>query len=212
MISNEVGFSIYTKSDSLGNYAIQFSSVININRYILEVMAEDHMSDVRKIEFKSSNSSRCDFDLMPSIICIDTWFPEHFIFTTNSGALQHDDSLYIVMRFSNPEIKKILQSYSYNIITRRSTYESDQIALERGNSIRLLLTQMGLDSTRISVENRSTRDFFYCTHCEGCIFEYLSGQGVTITQELIDQSSDPITKEKFESMRRIAQIEMRKLE
>ena len=37
-------------------------------------------------------------------------------------------------------------------------------------------------------------------------FKY--GTGIEVTQELIDSTTDPLEKEKYDSMRRVAQIKM----
>jgi hypothetical protein len=212
-ISGESGFNIDSTSDHFGNYVINFKAIANPQKkYVIEVYAEGHISTGYKVVLNDEMNLHCDFDLRPSMTSWDLWFPAHFQFESNSVTLDLDDSIDVVLRFSNPESKQILQSYSYNIVTRRSSEESDVIALERGKSLHKLLTEMGIDSEQITIENKSTSDFFYCKYCEGNVYEYLSGQGLDVTQELIDKTTDPKTKEEYESMRRIAQIEMKKLQ
>lgn len=203
------GSFISTRTDSTGQYKIDWKGIDNSQNYLMEVKAHDYVSESRVLDRKNPYVQQ-NFYLKPKMICIDKWFPEHFKFEMNSSVFHPDDSLAFVLRFSNPEIKEMLQTYSYNIVVRRSTEESDQTALDRGNALRNLFIKMGIDPERISIENKSTSDFFYCLYCEGCVYEYQNGQGLDITQELIDSTTDPIKRQEYEAMRRIAEVEMRK--
>ena len=207
----ENGFSLSTTSDTTGYYSIGITMKGHSHKFIVEVVSEDHYTASHEFQPPEAGTSVFNYDLMPLMICTDRWFPIHFVFAANSSTLNTDDSLAVALRFSNPEIKPILESYSYHIITRRSTDESDQTALERGQSLRKLLMQQGINPQHISIENRASSDFFYCKYCDGCVYQYLEGQGLEVTQELIDHTSDPAIKEEYESMRRIAQIELKKL-
>lgn len=212
IVTGASGHSFKTISNQFGHYTLEVTTSDPLGYFLIEVEPIDHYSTSRKFALNGNFRLCLDFELEPPITCIDTWFPKHFTFAFNSSILNMEDSMAIVLRFSNPELKEILQLYSYNIVVRRSTEECDDTALKRGNTIRKLLEQMGIDSEHITIENKSTNDFFYCNYCEGCIYEYLIGQGINVTQELISKTSDPEKKEEYESMRRIAQIEMKKLE
>jgi hypothetical protein len=178
---------------------------------LLEVKADDYISESRVLDRKNLYV-RQNFYLKPKLICIDKWFPEHFKFEENSSVLHPEDSLAVVLRFSNPEIKEMLQTYSYNVVVRRSTDESDQTALDRGNALRNLFVKMGIDPERITIENKFSSDFFYCLFCEGCVYEYQNGQGMDITQELIDGTTDLVKRQEYEAIRRVVEVEMRKRE
>lgn len=203
---------VTTISDESGIYAFRFTCEASSKYLYLEADADDYSSGIYKCELQGDTLIEFNIDLTPAVICIDTIFPKHFKFGQNSSSMHPDDSLALVMAFSSAEIKNYLKKFSYSIVVRRSTFESDQLALDRGKAILRLLVQMGIFEDQISIENRAVEDFFYCHYCEGCVYEYLVGQGITITQAIIDDTADPIRKEELESMRRIAQIEMNKRE
>jgi hypothetical protein len=209
-ITGRDGFSVNATTNDSGYYSIKFKVMDPSMQLLIEADAKDYYSVGRKFKLNEEAAMHQDFDLDPPINCVDNWFPDYFLFEEHNGQLTLVDSLDYVVQFSMPEFKEMLQNYTYNIVTRRSTNESDRTALARGISIRNLLVQVGIDADRITIENKSTSDFFYCMYCEGCVYAYLAGQGFTVTQDLIDQTSDPIKREEYESLRRKVHVELKR--
>lgn len=201
-----------TKSDSTGRYSIRFRGTTNRKDYILEAYADEHYSTGSKLHSYEDSlfHYNVNFDLHPFMTSACEYFPDKYKFELNSSKLHPDDSLGIVLVFTTAYFKEDFKKKLYNIITRKSSDESEDICLKRGNSIRNLLIQVGVAPENVTIESKSTQDFFYCKHCNGNVYLFQLGQGINITQELIDQTLDPVKKEEYESMRRIAQIEIKK--
>ena len=169
---NSEGRSISAISNDSGYYSIQLHVDEITDVFVLSVSADDHLGDGAKIKTGLKENLRLDFGLEPAVICRDTWFPEYFKFEFKSFDLSEEDSTWISMRFSNPEIVEILSEFSYRIETRRSSGESYDIELQRGESVRDALIRGGIHPDRITIESKSMEDFFYCMFCEGCVYEF----------------------------------------
>ena len=205
---NSNGITILAVSNDSGYYSMQINLDEITDVIVINVTAKDHIGDGIKIKTGLKENVRLDFGLLPGMICRDTWFPEYFKFELNGEDLSEDDSTYIFLRFSNPEIVEILREYEYKIETRRSSGESGDVELKRGEAVREALIRSGIDPDRITIESKSTEDFFYCMYCEGCVYEFQYGQGIDVTEELIKNTTDLLKKEEYESMRRVVQIKM----
>jgi len=193
---------IYTKDgkySTVGTPQGEYVISIDLNSDTLIASVECHSdSNIpnRKqlfIPIHSDTSLIVDLSMPPAIVCHDSFLPSPIFFNRNSALPMDTGIIETLEHFfsinNNDFFKEVFAIKSgLTIYCVQGISEDTELAEERAKFIRHFTSANPMIKDKLTLTVVGKDNYFYCTHCDGCIEYYKYGRGILLDVKSIENN------------------------
>ncbi len=193
-------------SDSLGRYSILYRLPIGENFITIQPLNDRRGSFGNYFEFQVSSDSiiQKDIQLTPVRMCYDSFLPSTLLFEKNQTKPSQDSlrDTQTLLQYAASLSQYIFEKRVIEISVYCSYGEKRSIAKQRAEEMKRMAIEAGITIENLRMNIFGKEEMFICQYCDGCHYEFLHGQGYTLSKDQFDEITDPNKKEEHLAQRR----------